>query len=56
MNMPNAFPTTLTPAHFFSHGSTAMLGEESDSADYWKKCGDSALANSVEHVVIMVGN
>ena len=31
-----------------------MLGEESASADYWKKCGDLALANGVEHVVIMV--
>lgn len=43
----------LTPVHFFSHGSTMMLGEESASADYWKKCGDEALANGIEHVVIM---
>lgn len=37
---PDAMPT-LTPVHFFSHGSTMMLGEQSDSADYWKKCGDA---------------
>ncbi|KAH6684052.1 extradiol ring-cleavage dioxygenase class iii protein-like protein subunit B [Halenospora varia] len=42
-----------TPVHFFSHGSTMMLGEESKSATYWKKCGDEALANGVKHVVMM---
>lgn len=47
-------PSGLSPVHFFSHGSTAMLGEESRSADYWKTCGDAALANGIEHVVIMV--
>jgi hypothetical protein len=31
-----------------------MLGEESQSATYWKKCGDDALANGVKHVVMMV--
>jgi hypothetical protein len=31
-----------------------MLGEESASATYWKKCGDEALKNDVKHVVIMV--
>jgi len=30
-----------------------MLGEESESATYWKKCGDEALANGIEHVVMM---
>lgn len=40
--------------HFFSHGSTMMLGEESESADYWKKCGDEALAQNIKGVVIMV--
>jgi aromatic ring-opening dioxygenase catalytic subunit (LigB family) len=44
----------LTPVHFFSHGSTMMLGEECDSATYWKKCGDEALANNIKGVVIMV--
>lgn len=46
--------TALTPVHFFSHGSTMMLGEESESADYWKKCGDEALANGVKGIVMMV--
>lgn len=31
-----------------------MLGEESESADYWKKCGDEALAQNIKGVVIMV--
>lgn len=31
-----------------------MLGEESESADYWKKCGDEALARKIKGVVIMV--
>lgn len=43
----------LTPVHFFSHGSTMMLGEESKSADYWKKCGDEALAHGVKGIVMM---
>jgi hypothetical protein len=47
-------PSSLTPVHFFSHGSTMMLGEESDSATYWKACGDAALANGIKHVVMMV--
>jgi hypothetical protein len=46
--------TGLTPVHFFSHGSTMMLGEECDSASYWKKCGDEALENGIKGVVIMV--
>lgn len=33
-----------------------MLGEESASATYWKKCGDEALKNGVKHVVMMVRN
>jgi len=31
-----------------------MLGEESTSADYWKKCGDDALAHGIKGVVMMV--
>ncbi|KAF7890881.1 uncharacterized protein EAF01_010690 [Botrytis porri] len=45
--------TNLTPVHFFSHGSSMMLGEESDSATYWGKCGDKALAKGIKHVVMM---
>ncbi|KKK24657.1 aromatic ring-opening dioxygenase family protein [Aspergillus ochraceoroseus] len=38
----------LTPVHFFSHGSTMMLGEQSESADYWRKCGEEALARNIQ--------
>src|SRR4051812_11423862 len=31
-----------------------MLGEESESATYWKKAGDEALANNIKGVVMMV--
>ncbi|KAL2412557.1 hypothetical protein ABEF91_000836 [Exophiala dermatitidis] len=44
---------SLSPVHFFSHGSTMMLGEPSASADYWKKAGDEALAHNVKGVVMM---
>ncbi|KAF2111900.1 aromatic ring-opening dioxygenase family protein [Lophiotrema nucula] len=44
---------TITPVHFFSHGSTMMLGEQSESADYWKKCGDEAIAHGVKGVIMM---
>jgi aromatic ring-opening dioxygenase catalytic subunit (LigB family) len=44
----------LSPVHFFSHGSTMMLGEQSKSADYWKKCGDEALAAGVKGIIMMV--
>jgi aromatic ring-opening dioxygenase catalytic subunit (LigB family) len=57
MSIKNAIAnhcTGLTPVHFFSHGSTMMLGEESESADYWKKCGDEALARKIKGVIIMV--
>lgn len=30
-----------------------MLGEESDSADYWEACGDAALANNIKGVIMM---
>ncbi|ETN42315.1 uncharacterized protein HMPREF1541_01469 [Cyphellophora europaea CBS 101466] len=43
----------LTPVHFFSHGSTMMLGEDSRSADYWKAAGDAALANGVKGIIVM---
>ena len=43
----------LTPAHFFSHGSTIMLGE-CESASYWKMCGDEALEKSIKGVAIIV--
>lgn len=30
-----------------------MLGEESKSATYWKKCGDEALAHNIKGVIMM---
>ncbi|KAF2798431.1 aromatic ring-opening dioxygenase family protein [Melanomma pulvis-pyrius CBS 109.77] len=44
----------ISPVHFFSHGSTMMLGEDSESADYWKQCGDEALAHGIKGIVMMV--
>ncbi|KAE8346122.1 hypothetical protein BDV24DRAFT_177014 [Aspergillus arachidicola] len=43
----------LTPVHFFSHGSTMMLGEHCSSTDYWKQCGDEALSNGIKGVIFM---
>ncbi|EAW20801.1 DODA-type extradiol aromatic ring-opening family dioxygenase [Aspergillus fischeri NRRL 181] len=43
----------LTPVHFFSHGSTMMLGEISESADYWRRTGEEALAHNIKGVIIM---
>lgn len=31
-----------------------MLGEECESASYWKKCGDEALERGIKGVVMMV--
>ena len=42
-----------TPVLFFSHGSTMMLGEESSVAELWEKAGREAVANGVQHIVIM---
>lgn len=39
--------------HFFSHGTTRMLAEDTESSAYWKKCGDEALAHGVQGIVIM---
>ena len=44
----------LAPVHWFSHGTPSMLGEESDSADYWQKCGEDAHRHGVKHIIIMV--
>lgn len=46
--------TALTPVHFFSHGSTRMLEADTESASYWKKCGDETRAHGVKGIVIMV--
>jgi aromatic ring-opening dioxygenase catalytic subunit (LigB family) len=44
---------SVPPIHFFSHGSTMMLGEESRSADYWKACGDEANRNGFKGIIMM---
>jgi aromatic ring-opening dioxygenase catalytic subunit (LigB family) len=44
---------SVPPIHFFSHGSTMMLGEESQSADYWKACGDEAKRHGFKGVLMM---
>ena len=31
-----------------------MLGEQCESAAYWKKCGDDAIAHGIKGVIIMV--
>lgn len=32
-----------------------MLEADTDAGDYWKKCGDEALAHGVKGIIIMVG-
>ena len=53
MTIKNGGIPALTPVHWFSHGSTMMLGEESDAATYWKKAGDEALAHNIKGVIMM---
>lgn len=43
----NSITDTITPFHLFVHGSTIMLGKESELATYWKKWGDGALAHGI---------
>jgi hypothetical protein len=42
-----------TPVFFFSHGSTMMLGEESESASYWESVGNEALRRGIKTIVMM---
>jgi aromatic ring-opening dioxygenase catalytic subunit (LigB family) len=49
-------PPELTPVHFFSHGSTRMLEAETESGDYWAKCGEEALAHNIKGIIIMVSD
>lgn len=46
-------PRATLPCFFFSHGSTAMLGERSAPAAYWEQVGRQALAEGVERIIIM---
>ncbi|PWY90706.1 LigB subunit of an aromatic-ring-opening dioxygenase LigAB [Aspergillus heteromorphus CBS 117.55] len=43
----------LTPVHFFSHGSPMMLCQTTASSEYWRKCGEEALAQKVKGIVMM---
>ncbi|RDL33937.1 uncharacterized protein BP5553_08305 [Venustampulla echinocandica] len=42
-----------TPVFFVSHGSTMMLGEESEPAAIWKEMGDEATRRGVKSIVMM---
>lgn len=33
-----------------------MLGEKSESADYWRRTGEEALAHNIKGVIIMVSH
>jgi hypothetical protein len=43
-----------TPVFFFSHGSTMMLGEDSEPAKIWEAAGTEALRRGVKRIVMMV--
>ncbi|KAF4548393.1 Catalytic LigB subunit of aromatic ring-opening dioxygenase-like protein [Elsinoe fawcettii] len=42
-----------TPVFLFAHGSTMMLGEESEPAEIWKQTGDEAIRRGIKRIVIM---
>jgi aromatic ring-opening dioxygenase catalytic subunit (LigB family) len=42
-----------TPAFFFSHGSTMMLGEDSVVGDFWASVGTEAKRRGVKGIVFM---
>jgi aromatic ring-opening dioxygenase catalytic subunit (LigB family) len=43
-----------TPVFLFAHGSTMMLGEESEPAEIWREVGNEALRRGIKHIVMMV--
>ncbi|UPK99353.1 hypothetical protein LCI18_010288 [Fusarium solani-melongenae] len=43
----------LAPVHFLSHGTTMVLGERSNIADYWEKIGQEAVNHGVNGIIIM---
>ncbi|KAL6704168.1 hypothetical protein ACN47E_008728 [Coniothyrium glycines] len=51
--MSKASDKSITPVFLFGHGSTMMLGEESDPAKAWEDVGNEALRRGVKRVVIM---
>lgn len=40
----------------FAHGSTMMLGEESEPAKIWEEVGNEALRRGVKRIVMMVSS
>ncbi|KAI0973198.1 LigB subunit of an aromatic-ring-opening dioxygenase LigAB [Xylaria arbuscula] len=42
-----------TPVFLFAHGSTMMLGEESETAKIWEDVGNEVLRRDVKRIVIM---
>ncbi|EPQ32132.1 uncharacterized protein PFL1_00329 [Pseudozyma flocculosa PF-1] len=53
MPVPVSDVKPTTPAFFFSHGSTMMLGEDSTPARYWEKMGQEALRRGIKQVIMM---
>lgn len=43
-----------TPVFLFAHGSTMMLGEESEPAEIWEDIGNQCLRRGVKRIVMMV--
>lgn len=48
------FPEELAPVHFLSHGTAALLQENSRVRDYWQKLGQDARDHGCKGVIIMV--
>ncbi|OOO06261.1 Extradiol ring-cleavage dioxygenase class III protein subunit B [Aspergillus oryzae] len=42
-----------TPVFLFAHGSTMMLGEESEPARIWEEVGNEALRRGIKRIVMM---
>ncbi|KAL2829635.1 Extradiol ring-cleavage dioxygenase, class III enzyme, subunit B [Aspergillus pseudoustus] len=42
-----------TPVFLFSHGTTMMLGEESEPAEFWRSVGDEALRRGIRSIIMM---
>jgi aromatic ring-opening dioxygenase catalytic subunit (LigB family) len=43
-----------TPVFLFAHGSTMMLGEESEPAKIWEGVGNECLRRGIKRIVMMV--
>ncbi|KAJ6089928.1 aromatic ring-opening dioxygenase family protein [Penicillium canescens] len=51
MTVPNT--KKPTPVFLFAHGSTMMLGEESEPARIWENIGNEALRRGIKRIVMM---